>query len=206
MSNARKWNEILRYEREAHNWTQAQVAQALRTDPKRVSEWEVGKTKPSYKYRKMLLKLFSKNAQELGFLAEEFSDEAPDDGNPHNEDSDQQDDRNGIAEEASLPLESPAETEVAQPIQLFIPKATLVTIQIRQTSSSTSPVKDDMITIEETSYLPVFGSESSMYMEYQRREFLHILGVASTALLLSFPLDWERIGDALEKPSRLMHL
>src|SRR5258708_10903500 len=126
MSNARKWNEILRYEREAHNWTQAQVAEALRADPKRVSEWEVGKTKPSYKYRKMLLKLFSKNAQELGFLAEEFSDEVPDDGHPHNEDGDQQDDRKGIAEEASLPLESPAETEIAQRIQLFIPKAPLV--------------------------------------------------------------------------------
>src|SRR6266699_3926625 len=94
-------------------------------------------------------------------------------------------------------------TEKAQPIQIIIPHASLVTVQVRQTSISASSAKGGMITIEETSCLPLLSSESRIYMEYQRREFLQILGVASNALLLSFPLDWGRVSNALEKPSRL---
>lgn len=74
MGNARKWNEILRHERVSHNWTQAQIAQALHVETKRVSEWEGGKTKPSYKYRAKLQKLFNLSAEEFGFLDNEASD------------------------------------------------------------------------------------------------------------------------------------
>jgi transcriptional regulator with XRE-family HTH domain len=205
LSNARKWNEILRYEREVRNWTQAQVAHALQIDPKRVSAWEVGTTKPGYKNRKKLLKLFSKTAQEFGFLAQEFSDESSDNDNSPEEDSDELDSPKSGGEEVSpspAAEVSPA-TEQAQPIQLLVPRTSLVTVQIRYSSISTSSAKDGMISIEEKSTLPVFGSESSVYMDYQRREFLHILGMASSALLFTFPLDWERMSDAIEKPSRL---
>jgi transcriptional regulator with XRE-family HTH domain len=84
MDGIRKWNEILRYERESHHWSQQKVAEALRTDAKKVSEWELGKTKPSYKYRARFCKLYHKTAEELGFIGQEFGDEAPDD-NPQEE-------------------------------------------------------------------------------------------------------------------------
>jgi transcriptional regulator with XRE-family HTH domain len=76
MGNARKWNEILRHERESRNWTQAQIAQALRIETKRVSEWEIGKTKPSYKYRAKLQKLFKMSAEEFGFIVEQESSDS----------------------------------------------------------------------------------------------------------------------------------
>lgn len=69
MGHTRKWNEILRHERLSHNWTQA-----LHVETKRVSEWEVGKTKPSYKYRAKLQKLFKMSAEEFGFVDNETSD------------------------------------------------------------------------------------------------------------------------------------
>lgn len=74
MVHIRKWNEILRHERLAHNWTQAQIAEALHVETKRVSEWEGGKTKPSYKYRAKLQKLFKLSAEEFGFVDRETSD------------------------------------------------------------------------------------------------------------------------------------
>src|SRR5437763_568847 len=78
MDGIRKWNEILRYESELHHWPQQKVAEALRTDAKKVSEWELGKTKPSYKYRARFCKLYHKTAEELGFIGQVFGDEAPD--------------------------------------------------------------------------------------------------------------------------------
>ncbi len=79
MENTRKWNEILRYERELHHWSQQKVARALGTDAKKISEWELGKTKPSYKYRAKICKLFGKSSTEFGFIGQEFNNEALDD-------------------------------------------------------------------------------------------------------------------------------
>ena len=76
MGNGRKWNEILRHERVSHNWTQAQIAEALHIETKRVSEWEGGKTKPSYKYRAKLQKLFKLSAEEFGFIEEQESSDS----------------------------------------------------------------------------------------------------------------------------------
>src|SRR5215469_18223468 len=79
MESIRKWNEILRYERESHHWSQQQVASALGTDAKKISDYERGKTKPGYRYRAKLCKLYHKTAEELGFISQEFGDQDLDD-------------------------------------------------------------------------------------------------------------------------------
>jgi tetratricopeptide (TPR) repeat protein len=40
-------------------------------------------------------------------------------------------------------------------------------------------------------------------MDKKRRELLRLLGTAGAALILPIAVDWERIGDAMEKPSHL---
>ncbi|HEY6408584.1 MAG TPA: helix-turn-helix transcriptional regulator [Ktedonobacteraceae bacterium] len=80
MDNTKKWNEILRYQRELRGWSQVRVAKVLGTEEKRVSEWERGKSKPGPHYRAKILKLFEKNAQEFGFLDQQLSDEVGDVG------------------------------------------------------------------------------------------------------------------------------
>ena len=135
MGNTRKWNEILRHERLSHNWTQAQIAQALRVETKRVSEWEGGKTKPSYKYRAKLQKLFKLSAEEFGFLDDEASidDDAPPEGGTSQ------------AFSPAQPLES-IDLDGQQPLQLFIPKdiTHAVTIHIHQQVATTpSPFSEE---------------------------------------------------------------
>src|SRR5437763_79081 len=73
MDSTKKWNEILRYQRELRGWSQQRVAKALGTEEKRVSEWERGKSKPGPHYRAKILKLFEKNADEFGFLEQALS-------------------------------------------------------------------------------------------------------------------------------------
>jgi len=68
MSKTKKWNEILRYERESRGWSQKELARSLDTDEKRISEWERGNTKPRPYYRAKLCERFGKNAAELGFI------------------------------------------------------------------------------------------------------------------------------------------
>ena len=90
MDNARTWYENLRRERELRGWTQLQVAKALHLDPKKVSEWERGKRKPSPKYRAKLFKLYGKNAEDFGFIDQEFSKEASDDDPQENDPQEEQ--------------------------------------------------------------------------------------------------------------------
>jgi tetratricopeptide (TPR) repeat protein/transcriptional regulator with XRE-family HTH domain len=75
MNAIRTWNEILRHERELRGWSQGEVAEALGTDQKVVSRWERGISRPSPYFRKKLIELFGKNAQELGFLDNETLDD-----------------------------------------------------------------------------------------------------------------------------------
>src|SRR2546421_4365650 len=152
-------NDRLSNERKKRHWTQSDVASELygrcseeefeehgTIDGNMVSKWERGLHIPSPFWRRKICELFGKDAAELGLINE-------------------QDNRKSTEEEASLPLESSAESEKAPPIQIIIPKASLVTVQIRQTSISASPAKDDMITIEEPSYLAILSPESSIYMD-----------------------------------------
>jgi tetratricopeptide (TPR) repeat protein/transcriptional regulator with XRE-family HTH domain len=68
MHTVRKWNEVLRSERELRGWSQAKLAEAVGTDQKVVSRWERGISHPSPYFRKKLIELFGKNAVELGFV------------------------------------------------------------------------------------------------------------------------------------------
>ena len=68
MNTVRKWNEVLRCERELHGWSQAELADKVGTDQKVVSRWERGISHPSPYFRKKLIELLGKNAAELGFV------------------------------------------------------------------------------------------------------------------------------------------
>ena len=62
MNSVRKWNELLRHQRELHGWSQADLAEEVGTDQKVVSRWECGTSHPSPYFRKKLIDLFGKNA------------------------------------------------------------------------------------------------------------------------------------------------
>src|SRR5438045_2633020 len=68
MNSVRKWNELLRHQRELHGWSQADLAEEVGTDQKVVSRWECGTSHPSPYFRKKLIDLFGKNAAELGLV------------------------------------------------------------------------------------------------------------------------------------------
>lgn len=70
MNNLRKWNEVLRRERELRGWSQAELAEEVGTDQKVVSRWERGISHPSPYFRKKLIELLGKNAAELGFVVQ----------------------------------------------------------------------------------------------------------------------------------------
>lgn len=61
-------NEQLIRERERRGWSQRRVAIEIGTDEKRVGEWERGTHVPSPHFQEKLCQLFSKDAQELGFV------------------------------------------------------------------------------------------------------------------------------------------
>lgn len=210
MGNVRKWNEILRSERESRNWTQAKVANALRTDPKRVSEWEVGKTKPSYKYRRMLAKLFGKSAEELGFLTHEFDDEVSDE-NSHQE-------TNATAIDV-LPQETnaaqpdiPNTAPLPQPIQLLIPNGApvYVTIQIHEQMAAHVGIADSHLVQstynaqQQNMWIP---PETNGVDRLRRKLLEQLLKTAGLSIFASQELlnedAWERLLRTLDKPYSL---
>src|ERR1700730_18456777 len=67
-------NTRLQHERALKGWSQEYVAKEIDTSAKNVSRWECG-DKPIPYYRQRLCTLFGKNAQELGFLDRESSDD-----------------------------------------------------------------------------------------------------------------------------------
>ncbi|MBV9228251.1 MAG: helix-turn-helix domain-containing protein, partial [Chloroflexi bacterium] len=64
----------LRRERIRRNWSQADVAKHIGSDPKTVSRWELGHAFPSAYHRQKLVDLFQKDAEELGLLGETTQD------------------------------------------------------------------------------------------------------------------------------------
>jgi tetratricopeptide (TPR) repeat protein/DNA-binding XRE family transcriptional regulator len=70
MNTVKKWNEVLRRERELRGWSQAELAEEVGTDQKVVSRWERGISHPSPYFRKKLIELLGKNAAELGFAVQ----------------------------------------------------------------------------------------------------------------------------------------
>ena len=67
-------NTRLQHERELKGWSQEYVAKEIDTSAKNVSRWECG-DKPIPFFRQKLCALFSKNAEELGFLDKESSND-----------------------------------------------------------------------------------------------------------------------------------
>jgi transcriptional regulator with XRE-family HTH domain len=206
MGDVRKWNEILRHERVSHNWTQAQVAQALHVETKRVSEWEGGKTKPSFKYRAKLQKLFKLSAEEFGFLDHEatIDENYPRVVNPEGA---------GTSQE-SLPASSITSIDVngQQPIQFLIPHDIPqgVSIHIHMPAlTSTSPASEEYAIID-NSITKTSGQEHPSEIEdiVNRRDFNRkALSVATAAFLA--PADalntelLDRFKRALQRPTTI---
>ena len=73
MNTVKKWNEVVRHERESRGWSQAELAEEVGTDQKVVSRWERGTSHPSPYFRKRLIELFGKNVAELGLIEQPVS-------------------------------------------------------------------------------------------------------------------------------------
>jgi len=215
MGDVRKWNEILRNERESRSWTQAQVANALRTDPKRVSEWEVGKTKPGYRYRRMLMKLFGKNAEELGFLTHEFDNEVLDENShQYTKVTDILPQETSIAQP-----DIPNTASLPQPIQLLISGGApvYITIQVReQTPAQLYDESRTFVPVDEQPHAAAYSSHEDTTIPttgsgseaVKRRDFFRETGrviVGGAAFLASRDILSDELLDrfhrALEKPS-----
>ena len=190
MDDARKWNEILRQERISRNWTQAQIARALHIDAKRVSEWEVGKTKPSYKYRVRLQKLFKMSAEELGFLATEPTD---DDGDPQHESPLVAD----ISRESSAQPTNSSDLDGHQVIQLFLPDGTphIVSIHMHPQTTILASASSEENGIMNDKSTNTSGQEYPGGIEdiVKRREFLQDGLRAGATFLTSYDLINEEI-------------
>ena len=71
MEKNSSWQHNLKRERQLRGWSQEDVAIRIGSDPKTVGRWERGLTFPSPYFQQRLVDLFGKNAQVLGFIAEQ---------------------------------------------------------------------------------------------------------------------------------------
>lgn len=71
MEKNSSWQHNLKRERQLRGWSQEDVAIRIGSDPKTVGRWERGLTFPSPYFQQRLVDLFGKNAQALGFIAEQ---------------------------------------------------------------------------------------------------------------------------------------
>jgi transcriptional regulator with XRE-family HTH domain len=68
-------SDLLREQRIQHGWSQNQLAKKLGVDIRTVRRWELGKAAPVPYYRKRLVSLFGKTAQELGLCSDSDENE-----------------------------------------------------------------------------------------------------------------------------------
>lgn len=68
-------NSKLRRERELRGWSQRAVAERVGTSEQVVVRWESGEHKPNRHFQTQLCELFGKNAEELGFLETQTTNE-----------------------------------------------------------------------------------------------------------------------------------
>jgi len=71
MEKNSSWQHNLKRERQVRGWSQEDVAARIGSDPKTVGRWERGLTFPSPYFQQRLIDLFGKDAQALGFIAEQ---------------------------------------------------------------------------------------------------------------------------------------
>jgi WD40 repeat protein/transcriptional regulator with XRE-family HTH domain len=62
------WYQILQYERKLRGWSQKQLASSLGSDPKTIGRWELGRAFPSPYFQEQLVKVFNKDAEQLGLV------------------------------------------------------------------------------------------------------------------------------------------
>lgn len=193
MDKPKKPNKKLQHERELRGWSQQSLAEALGTDFKRVSAWESGANTPSPYYRTKLCTLFGKNAKQLGFLDQESSnDDAPQESSP-------------VQSTTSIDLDG------HQPLQLFIPNATLhvVTIDIHQQAATPASAHPEEHGIIDDSRTNTSGQERPSGIEdtVKRRAFFQEGLRTGAAILTSYDLINNELVDrflrALRKPSTI---
>ena len=71
MERNSSWQHNLKRERQVRGWSQEDVATRIGSDPKTVGRWERGLTFPSPYFQQRLVDLFGKDAEALGFIAEQ---------------------------------------------------------------------------------------------------------------------------------------
>src|SRR5437763_1632884 len=71
MEKNSSWQHNLKRERQLRGWSQEDVAARIGSDSKTVSRWERGLTFPSTYFQQRLVDLFGKDAEALGFIAEQ---------------------------------------------------------------------------------------------------------------------------------------
>src|SRR5947209_20084099 len=71
MEKTSSWQHNLKRERQWRGWSQEDVAARIGSDAKTVSRWERGLTFPSPYFQQRLVDLFGKDAQALGFIAQQ---------------------------------------------------------------------------------------------------------------------------------------
>lgn len=181
-------NTKLQRARELNGWSQEYVAEKVDTTAKNISRWERGDNKPVPYYRERLIKLFGKNAEELGFLGEPAE------------------------EAAEIPKASPPKPIISdgldgrQPIQLFLSQSTphVVTIQIQQPNPMRSEVQSgssDIIHVEKLNHGEI-STESDIDMNPGRRDVIKLLAAAAGSSLLSHFKLLDH--DALDQLSAIM--
>jgi len=74
MERNSSWQHNLKRERQLRGWSQEDVAARIGGDPKTVGRWERGLTFPSPYFQQRLVDLFGKDAEALGFIAEQGED------------------------------------------------------------------------------------------------------------------------------------
>lgn len=62
------WYQILQYERKLRGWSQKQFATMLNSDSRTIRRWERGQAFPSPYFQEQLVKLFNKDAEQLGLV------------------------------------------------------------------------------------------------------------------------------------------
>ena len=203
-------NTRLQHERELKGWSQEHVAKEIDTSAKNISRWECG-DKPIPYYRQKLCALFSKNAEDLGFLDTESS----------NDNGPQEENREAASssQEESVSVRDTVSNDPSsnQSIQFFIPQSLVhssSSIHITVSSSPTlvslqecgerlvrvdEPVQNNAYFQQGATPLPVATSQLGAPVD--RRDFLRETGHVAVGLLGAELLD--RFYRALKKPSTL---
>ena len=180
----------LKVERELRGWSQAKVAEALKTTVRTISRWEQGQALPYPFYREQLCALFGKDARQLGLLPEMLQEE----------EETQTQTRRGSG--SSLPVGTSLPVETSLPANSSpLPEDPLSTQISSHTSLSPSPLSSPSSLIDPTlpealgSACGLLGREhmlreaKQLLFEKGRLAFYGLPGIGKTALAVALATD-----------------